>query len=265
MPLPPRYIAISSNCRVKSVAVPDEQKPNSRVVTCIFFFIESRGVAIPVYVYMAGPGPFQHDFAFCVGEFFFPPGSSDGWIQATKFKVLASAPLSKQLVPTPASISAVGEITTVINRDWFLTLAGCTVTFVLKVRVPDNNHFKKISTPRAGSMVFVRGLLAYIAIDEDCMTRIELEAVTFLNKVGSLPAPSEALCFDDSLTGDGFSEKSFSKRQLHEAASSTSGSPLKKSKSGPFEAFTHEEPSSEPSSQASVPVSVPSVVSVRER
>ncbi|KAG9101347.1 hypothetical protein FS749_007770 [Ceratobasidium sp. UAMH 11750] len=78
---------------------------------CIFFFIESRGVAIPVYVYMAGPGPFQHDFAFCVGEFFFPR-KLQRMGSTTEFKVLASTSLSKQLLPTPASISAVGEITT---------------------------------------------------------------------------------------------------------------------------------------------------------
>ncbi|KAG8712984.1 hypothetical protein FRC08_013826 [Ceratobasidium sp. 394] len=137
----------------------------------------------------------------------------------TEFKVLASTPLSKHLLPTPASISAVSEITTVINCNWFLTVAaGCTVTFVFKVQVTDNNRFKKLSIPRAGSTAFARGLLAYIAIDEDCMTRIELEAATFLNKVGSLPAPSETLCFDKLLTEGGFSEKGFSKRQLHEVA-----------------------------------------------
>ncbi|KAG8702549.1 hypothetical protein FRC08_003409, partial [Ceratobasidium sp. 394] len=105
-----------------------------------------------------------------------------------------------------------------INCNWFLAVgvfdrnAGRTVTFVFKVRVPDNNRFKKLSIPRAGSTAFVRGLLAYIAIDEDCMTRIEFEAATFLNKVGSLPAPSEILCFDELLIEGGFSEKSFSKR-----------------------------------------------------
>ncbi|KAG8709527.1 hypothetical protein FRC08_018278 [Ceratobasidium sp. 394] len=130
----------------------------------------------------------------------------------------------------PASISAVGEITTVINCDWFLAVgvfdrsAGRTVTFVSKAQVPDNNHFKKLSIPRAGSMAFARGLLAYLAIDENCMTRIELEAATFLNKVGGLPAPSETLCFDELLTEVGFSEERFSKRQLHEAALYLDGS-----------------------------------------
>ncbi|KAG8702974.1 hypothetical protein FRC08_003137 [Ceratobasidium sp. 394] len=120
-----------------------------------------------------------------------------------------------------------------INRDWFLDIsvfdhnARRTVMFVLKVQAPDNNHFKKISTVRAGSMVFVRDLLGYIAIKEDSMTQIVLEAVMFLSKVGNLPALSKAICFDDLLTEGGFLEKSFSKHQLHEVTLSTSGSPLK--------------------------------------
>ncbi|KAG9078032.1 hypothetical protein FS749_010008 [Ceratobasidium sp. UAMH 11750] len=83
------------------------------------------------------------------------------WMDSTtKFKVLASIPLSKQLVPTPASIPAVGEITTVTNCNWFLAVgvfarnARRTVMFVFKVRVPDNNRFKKLSIPRASSTAF---------------------------------------------------------------------------------------------------------------
>ncbi|KAG8684748.1 hypothetical protein FRC08_013512, partial [Ceratobasidium sp. 394] len=99
--LPPRSIVIASNCRV---TVPDEQKPNSR--DSYFLLIESRGVSIPVYVYMAGPGLFQHDFA--LGKFLPLEAPTDEF----KLPNLAGASFSKQLLPSPASILAVGEITT---------------------------------------------------------------------------------------------------------------------------------------------------------
>ncbi|KAG9091422.1 hypothetical protein FS749_016565 [Ceratobasidium sp. UAMH 11750] len=76
---------------------------------CIFFFIESRGVAIPVY---GRAGSISARFCVLPWGNFLPPRKLRRMDSTTEFKVLASTPLSKQLLPTPASISAVGEITT---------------------------------------------------------------------------------------------------------------------------------------------------------
>ncbi|KAG8744917.1 hypothetical protein FRC10_009287 [Ceratobasidium sp. 414] len=100
----------------------------------------------------------------------------------------------------------------------------------------------------------VCGLLAEIAVHEDCMTKIELEAVTFLNKLPQLPDATNSLSLQGQVAKDALPRGGFSKRQLHEAGPN-GGSPIKKFKSGPFEAFTHEELGSEPSSQASIPSS----------
>ncbi|KAG8700857.1 hypothetical protein FRC09_005710 [Ceratobasidium sp. 395] len=258
-PPPTRYIAIAGLCRVQGTHTPDEAFPNSRVVSCNFLFVDGRLVTIPVFAYLANcPDPVEDETAFCIGEFFFPPGEPEGWIQSTVFKVVGGANLNSSLSLTPPSISAVGEIATVMGRNWYLDVGvfdrkqGRILTFQIMVTVPDHGRFAKMQNPRVGSTMSVRGLLGYIAVNENYMTAIELEAVTFLNKLPALPSATDAVTLQGEAAKKTFPAKGVSKRKLYEAGLA-SGSPMKKFKSGPVEAFTPEELGSGPSSSQSLP------------
>ncbi|KAG8733948.1 hypothetical protein FRC10_012054 [Ceratobasidium sp. 414] len=150
----PRYIALAGLCRVVGTEVPDNKKPNSRVVKCDFSFSRTGLVTIPTFVYTEESDPLKDETAFVTGEFFFPPGSSEGWIQATAFKVISAANLAKVLLLSPPSIYAVGLIATVIDREWYLDVGvfdrkmGRNLTFQVVVEIPDNNRFKKLQKPR---------------------------------------------------------------------------------------------------------------------
>ncbi|KAG8707236.1 hypothetical protein FRC08_000627, partial [Ceratobasidium sp. 394] len=117
----PRCIAISCNCRVTQVAVPDQGKPNSfTLYKCDFQDTSGRLVSIPAYAYLLRGTPAKGDFAWCVGDFFFPPGKSEGWVQANEFKILFQVPLTKQVNLGASSVTAIGEVATVIKDMWYM-------------------------------------------------------------------------------------------------------------------------------------------------
>ncbi|KAG9084430.1 hypothetical protein FS749_005239, partial [Ceratobasidium sp. UAMH 11750] len=70
----------------------------------------------------------------------------------------------------------------------------------------------------------------------DCMTGIELESVTFLNKIPRTKQNIQSLSLQGCVPDSGVS-----KRELFAATNSHGGSPLKKFKSGLIEACTDEE------------------------
>lgn len=57
------------------------------------------------------------------GELFFPPGDSDGDVQASQLTVLGDATIARQSKLAPASFVVLGTLSTIVDRDWFFEVA----------------------------------------------------------------------------------------------------------------------------------------------
>ncbi|KAB5588369.1 hypothetical protein CTheo_8189 [Ceratobasidium theobromae] len=199
---PARYLAIPSNARVLTSTIPDENKPKSYMTICLFVFSKiAKGIRIPV----------------CALPLHF-------WLDKTNW--------------------ALGTVATVIDRDWYMDVATYDLvsrslkTFQIIVTVPNNPRHSKLKPPPVGTAISVRGLSANLAIHLEIQVTIELENVTFLPRgAGVTPTMAPEQPQPNTLLALG---KGKSKRELrleHLEASS----PIKKSKSGPIEAFAPEE------------------------
>ncbi|KDN33682.1 hypothetical protein RSAG8_13227, partial [Rhizoctonia solani AG-8 WAC10335] len=106
------------------------------------------------------------------------------------------------------------------------------VTYQIIVTVPDNRRRANMKMPQEGSNVSVYGILSYISVHED-IAAIELENLSYLPRT-NFPSKYESTPSPGGKT----------KRQLVAEKSADSvdiGNPMKKSKSGPIDAFTPEE------------------------
>ncbi|EUC60219.1 hypothetical protein RSOL_332920, partial [Rhizoctonia solani AG-3 Rhs1AP] len=163
------------------------------------------------------------------------PEGSDGSIEADILEVVATNGALGLNLPSP-SVYAIGTVATVINRDIYMDVGAYSrsshslVTYQIIVTVPNNPRRANMKLPQPGSNVSVRGILSYIAVHEDIMA-IELENLTYLPRT-------------DFSSRDKSSPGGKTKRQLIAEKSSEpidTGRPMKKTKSGPIEAFTPEE------------------------
>lgn len=105
-----------------------------------------------------------------------------------------------------------------------------TKTFNIVVTVPNTPRFQNIKAPNTGRTVLVRGILSAISVSED-IAIVDLESITYV------PTPIPVQASTSALAGSGGGR---SKRQLR-SERADAGTPMKKFKSGPVEAFTPEE------------------------
>ncbi|KAF8609536.1 hypothetical protein BDV93DRAFT_551052 [Ceratobasidium sp. AG-I] len=230
-----RYISVTANVFVRDSVASEPSQPKTFTTNCDFTFRTDGPITIPVVHYCPDGAPAFGCAATVTGELFFPPGDSDGHVQASQFIILADADIAKHLKLGAAAVVALGTLATVIGRDWFLDVAvyerssKSTKTFSIIVTIPDSPRYQKLKSPGVGRSVLVRGLLSSISVSED-IAMVDLESITYV------PTPNPVQAPGTPLTGSGGK----SKRQIR-SERGDSGSPMKKFKSGPIEAFTPEE------------------------
>ncbi|QRW12816.1 hypothetical protein RhiLY_11815 [Ceratobasidium sp. AG-Ba] len=184
------------------------------------------------------------------GDFFFPPGFSGGWIQVSQLDVMTEGQLTNMRailkverlqsgvishysygksssVPT---VNCVGQIVSVFEkRYWNVDVSihdrakKRELTFQIQVRLPDPDfspRFRNLSEPILGSTVYIRGLLSYMSIRDDCITEIDLYAITFLNKIATPKRQSNAPSLQGSTAKSGFPGRGAIERKLFAAAAS---------------------------------------------
>lgn len=97
-----------------------------------YYFVDD---ALTVH-YAADGAPAEGSIAHVVGELFFPPGDSDGHVQASQVTIVADPAIAKQVHLGAASVVALGTLASVIDRDWFLEVA----VYERSVSFSDQSH-----------------------------------------------------------------------------------------------------------------------------
>ncbi|KAG8679636.1 hypothetical protein FRC11_003482, partial [Ceratobasidium sp. 423] len=243
-PLSP-HISLAALAQVRDIDLPDPSKPNTYLVYCDFFLKKDGYLTIPVLRYFGKESPPP------IGAYVFVDGpfwmlvDTDGSIEADIFEVVTESTKVPMKLPSP-SVSAIGTVATIIGRDIHIDVGSYSreskdmVTYQLIVTVPDNARRSNMKMPDPRSNIAVHGTLSYISVYEE-FPAIELESLTYLPRT-------------DFSRKDGPPSGGRTKRQLLAGTTSKAvdvGRPMKKTKSGPPEAFTPEELGAGSSSQAS--------------
>ncbi|CAE6459984.1 unnamed protein product [Rhizoctonia solani] len=233
---------LASLAKVRDAYAPDSTKPNSMLLYCDFHLPKIGNLTIPVLKYIEGRrAPETGSLVFISGSFWMLP-ETDGSIEADTFEVVTEdASLALNL--PPPSVNAIGTVALVIGRDVFMDVGAysCetkqTVDYKIIVTVPDDRRRARMKLPQPGSNIAVRGILSHISIHAEIdIPAIELENLSYLPRTDatqpttpSKPKPAAGIRTKRQL---------LAKRAL---GSVDVGNPMKKTKSGPPEAFTLEE------------------------
>ncbi|CAE6446916.1 unnamed protein product [Rhizoctonia solani] len=245
-PLQP-HISLTALGRIRDIEVPDASKPYSFLLYCDFHIQKDGLLTIPVSKFFAnGEVPPIGSYVLLDGPFWMLQGT-DGSIEADSFEVVCDDPSVTLVLPSP-SVTAVGTVASVIGREIFMDVgaynreAKKVVTYQIIVTVPDNPRRANLKIPDTGANVQVRGILASIAIHEEHDNAIvEMSSILFM--------PRTDFSRKNEPSSGGRTKRQFVPDNL--PSTPDTGRSMKKTKSGPIEAFTPEELSSGSSSGAS--------------
>ncbi|KAG8689862.1 hypothetical protein FRC11_000159 [Ceratobasidium sp. 423] len=241
-PLKP-HITLTALARIRDKVIPDPSKNRTFLLYCDFYLQKAGRITIPVSKYFYdGDAPPIGSYVFLSGPFWMLTGT-DGSIEAENFEVVSGEESLSLNLPSP-SVMAIGTVATVIGRDIFMDVGAYSreakgvVTYQIVVTVPDNPRRGNLRIPQPGSNIGVHGTLVNISVHEE-IPAVDLENFTFLPRT-------------DFSRKDGVDTGIRTKRQLisEKGAAVDVGQPMKKTKSGPPEAFTPEELGAGRSSEA---------------
>ncbi|CCO35195.1 hypothetical protein RSOLAG1IB_10731 [Rhizoctonia solani AG-1 IB] len=245
-PLNP-HISLTALARIRHIEVPDPLMPYTFLLHCDFHIQKDGLVTIPVLKYFVrGEVPPVGSYVSLDGPFWMVPGT-DGSIEPDTFEVVCDNPSVELTLPSP-SVTAVGTILSVIGREIFMDVgsynreAKAVITYQIIITVPDDARRANMRMPDTGANVQVRGILSSIAVHEDHDTpTVEMTNIVFM--------PRTDFSRKGDTSGLGRTKRRFVPDKLPHTPNP--GRSMKKTKSGPIEAFTPEELSSGSSSEAS--------------
>ncbi|KAG8717878.1 hypothetical protein FRC11_003680 [Ceratobasidium sp. 423] len=159
---------------------------------------------------------------------------TDGSIKADYFDVMNTDESLTLTLPSP-TVMAIGTIATVIGRDIFMDVGAYShqskgmVTYQIIITMPDNPRRGNLRIPEPGANIGVCRILSNISMHEE-IPAIDLENITFLPR-------TDFTCKGENHTGVRTKRQFISEK----GAALDVGQPMKKTKSGPPEAFMPEE------------------------
>ncbi|KAF8695419.1 hypothetical protein RHS03_08070, partial [Rhizoctonia solani] len=230
------HINLTALAHVCNIQVPDASKPR-----CLLIFrnmqLKKNGLlTIPVLKCLEeGSEPQVGSYVWLNGPFRMLSGT-DGSIEANIFHVVNNKPLVSLVLPPPF-VTAAGTVACVMGCNVYMDVAAynsevkAMITYQIVVHVPGDGCQAKMKMPSHGDNVRVWGALSSMAVHEDHdEPSAKATNVTFM--------PRAVLDNKSKQTGGRTKRQHVAEKCL---LSVSMGRPMKKTKSGPITAFSHEE------------------------